>query len=452
MLGRVARASLVLVGFGVTLSNVALATPMRRTIYLNRNGGLYKAGAANDSGANITPLLPMGTRVIGPALLLDSEWQEVVQCVKDKFAPYSAKVTDVDPGTSAHLEIVFGNSTATEFFPPPDPMYEFYGVSPSPSCASGQPIDRAIGFVFTKQIQEALPTSYVKRMCEYGALLAGRSLTLDYEYDCTSVMSLREDCDPAVPRSFSTTAVPCGSTSARPCVCGGSAQSSRDGLNDTLGPFDDVPPTLTITEPADGATVQSGFVVKADADDETQLVKVEMWIDDVFATVDNFPKYELVAPANVAVGPHKIELRAVDNGDNTTTRTIMLTVQAECSTDAECSPFEKCTAGACLGDFGATCVMNTDCATGLCAEGPDGFVCTALCEGPDAITCPAGTVCQLAPGGGLDKCLPSEQGGCACKVGGGGGAGGRWAEWLAFAAMAAIGALGVRRRTSRDES
>jgi MYXO-CTERM domain-containing protein len=88
--------------------------------------------------------------------------------------------------------------------------------------------------------------------------------------------------------------------------------------------------------------------------------------------------------------------------------------------------------------------VNIECVGGLCAEGGDGMICTAVCEGAGAIECPAGTTCQMAPGGGLDKCLPAEGGGCGCRAGrGGAGAG------LGLGAALLALALAGMRRTRR---
>jgi hypothetical protein len=450
MLGRLGLGSAVFGVLIVTFSGVADATPMRRTIFLNRNGGVYKQSGTNDSSNNLASVV--GSETISqvqvpPAPLTDPEWDQVVQCMKDVYAPFSVVITDVDPGTADHIEVVVGDVVATQLNELSANPY--HGTAPLTSCSGGQPIDRAVTFVFAGQIKTALPGSYVKRICEYAALEAGIALTLEPEYDCASVMSYRDDCDPAAPRAFLATAS-CGDDKAESCRCGGTTQAAKTRLDEVLGPFDAVPPTISITEPADGATVGLGFVVKADAADETQLVKVELWIDGAYVSADNFPAWELPTPANLAPGAHTIELRAYDNGANVTAAMIAVTVESECTTDADCALLETCVGGACLGDFTAPCERNSDCATNLCAEGPDGNVCTAVCEGAGAATCPAGTTCQTAPGGGLDKCLANEESGCACRAGG--RAGGRAAATGAglLAALGfALAFAGSRRRGRR---
>ena len=46
------------------------------------------------------------------------------------------------------------------------------------------------------------------------------------------------------------------------------------------------------------------------------------------------------------------------------------------------------------GEFGSACVRNTECFSGYCVEGPDGYVCTRLCSE----TCPADYDCRGVAG------------------------------------------------------
>ena len=56
------------------------------------------------------------------------------------------------------------------------------------------------------------------------------------------------------------------------------------------------------------------------------------------------------------------------------------------------------------GQFGAPCAGNTDCFSGWCVEGPDGYICTKLCEE----NCPPGYDCKAVTGEGdvAFLCLP----------------------------------------------
>ena len=77
------------------------------TIYLNRNGGTYTPGEPNDSQTNVSSVPDQPVTI--PAWDVDdTSWNEVLSCVQDLFSPFGAVVTDADPGTNQHTEVVMG--------------------------------------------------------------------------------------------------------------------------------------------------------------------------------------------------------------------------------------------------------------------------------------------------------------------------------------------------------
>src|SRR5688500_9797486 len=97
----------------IGLASHAHALPKRRTIYLNKGGGVFYPGALNDSSANTSFLVQAGElsqTQIPPAPLTPTQWNELVQCVKDKYAPFSVEITDVDPENLDHIEVVIGGT------------------------------------------------------------------------------------------------------------------------------------------------------------------------------------------------------------------------------------------------------------------------------------------------------------------------------------------------------
>ena len=87
-------------------------------------------------------------------------------------------------------------------------------------------------------------------------------------------------------------------------------------------------PTVAITAPASGATVDASFTVSATAAD-TNLARVVLKVDGVeVATAPAAPAgtYELAA-AGVAPGAHMLEVIAIDLADLTTTSTLDITVR-----------------------------------------------------------------------------------------------------------------------------
>jgi len=67
------------------------------------------------------------------------------------------------------------------------------------------------------------------------------------------------------------------------------------------------------------------------------------------------------------------------------------------------------------GEFGAPCVSNTDCVSGFCVEGVEGFVCSTPC----LEECPEGWVCRVIMVGmdGVSLCVPLGANLCKpCKI------------------------------------
>jgi hypothetical protein len=75
------------------------------TVFLNRGGGMYTKGAADDARTNISSALDMN-RTIVAATTDDADWTAVKTCVTAKLALFGIAVTDVDPGQALHTEVV----------------------------------------------------------------------------------------------------------------------------------------------------------------------------------------------------------------------------------------------------------------------------------------------------------------------------------------------------------
>lgn len=86
-------------------------TPMckGKTVFLNRGGGTYVVGAKDNAVTNTSFVLDM-TRTLAAYPHGDASWAAVKACVTQALAPFKATVTDVDPGTSQHHEIVFSTT------------------------------------------------------------------------------------------------------------------------------------------------------------------------------------------------------------------------------------------------------------------------------------------------------------------------------------------------------
>lgn len=117
-----------------------------------------------------------------------------------------------------------------------------------------------------------------------------------------------------------------------------------------------------------------------------------------------------------------------------------------CVADEEC-PDEVCFQGRCIAPplgprgLGTACESGAECDSNTCAEGPDGTLCTELCNPDSAVACPSGFEClRIAGDGNSGACWPESEGGGCCDTGGGGGP----------AALLGLGALALLLRRRRD--
>jgi hypothetical protein len=90
---------------------------------------------------------------------------------------------------------------------------------------------------------------------------------------------------------------------------------------------DTAAPTVAFLQPTEGATVSGSVVVKADADDDTRVEKVDLWVDGVLRGIDRTAPYDLTwSTAGVSAGTHALELRAYDIDGRIAKRRITVTV------------------------------------------------------------------------------------------------------------------------------
>ena len=80
------------------------------TIFLNRcaNGCTIRPGQT-DSRTDTSSLV-RSTGVLTAFPGTDAQWTQVVNCVKDVFSLTGVNVTDVDPGTASHFEILIAGA------------------------------------------------------------------------------------------------------------------------------------------------------------------------------------------------------------------------------------------------------------------------------------------------------------------------------------------------------
>jgi uncharacterized protein (TIGR03382 family) len=127
-------------------------------------------------------------------------------------------------------------------------------------------------------------------------------------------------------------------------------------------PADNSPPTIMITSPQKGATVQAGFTITADANDDLGVLRVDFSIDGQVVGSATTPPYMFTSAA-LDVGSHTVEATAYDAVNHTSDSAMVTIIDPTCG-------------NSCTGD--QTCDMET----GMCVETDDGGCCST--SGKDA--------------------------------------------------------------------
>lgn len=195
----------------------ALAAPKHRVVYMNRHGGTFTPGDSN-SRTNRSSIVSYTSSI--PAWnVSEAGWLEVMDCMRELWAPFDVEITDIDPGDLPHIESVVAGR-------PQDVGMQsgIGGVSPF-DCGI---IETSIVFTFA----QVYGTNY-RNICETAAQEVAHSFGLDHEYMCSDPMTYLYGCGE---KSFQDVAAPCGEYSARACSCGGSTQNSVELLLAYNGP------------------------------------------------------------------------------------------------------------------------------------------------------------------------------------------------------------------------
>jgi hypothetical protein len=95
----------------------------------------------------------------------------------------------------------------------------------------------------------------------------------------------------------------------------------RFTVNRALQASDVTPPTVSIASPASGAVLTGTEQIDVDADDDTRVEKVDLWIDGQLRSIDLTAPYAFsLNTTTLANGAHTVEARAYDlDGRRTTT-------------------------------------------------------------------------------------------------------------------------------------
>jgi MYXO-CTERM domain-containing protein len=429
---------------GASHPEPAAGGAVTRVLYLNRcaPGNCELRPGDNDSRVNTSSLA--GQPLVIPAFTQSDEtWQRVVACVAKTYAWFDIAVTDVDPGPDTqHFEVMFGGTAGSllnDWIP-----WSAGGVSPGTCWV----IPNSITFVFD------VYGDNVESLCYVAAQESAHSLGLDHELLANDPLTYLAYTGH---RDFQDQWADCGEYEPRECWCGGSQQNSFEHIMGIFGPAPPTPPEVTILEPAAGASVPFGFDVSAEYVDTLDVVRADLLIDgEVVVTDDEAPlalRANQVALHGVAPGTHQVTVRGTDALGATGETTIPVVIGAPCASPAQCAAGETCVGGACVlgpgspGGLGEPCLVDTDCASGLCGDDGLDRGCYEECVlGTDM--CPTGFSCE-DKGHSTGVCWPDAAAGSYGYGGGGCATGSSPGGPLSLVLAGLLAAARRRRRRER---
>ena len=371
----------------------------------------------------------------------DAVWAQVMACVKDVFEPYNVNVTDVDPGTANHFEIMIAGAPGDLGM-----SSSIGGVAPgSGSCSSY--LNNALVFDFAKVWGSGTTcgAGCVEDICATAAQEIGHVWQrMDHVIEETDPMTYFNS---TTRKYFSKLSVQCGSDCVggvspsnqtctgggsnpqnHPCVCGGNTQNSHNVVTGLFGAGPGTPPTVTITAPKIGASVDPGFSVYSEATDNSgRVTRVELWVNGAMVSMLTAPPYVFNAPTNLMNGTHKVEVRAYDPHDFLGKANVDVIIGPPCEKPSDCSnATDTCVGGRCVpgsgapGGLGSPCTNNTECASGQCGSDGTNMYCVEQCL---VGQCPDGFGCDVPDGIDMGVCWPGfddGSGGCGCQSSRGG--------------------------------
>lgn len=371
-----------------------------RTVYLNKNGGMYTRAVSTDATTNrVNNQILQGTSgstFTIPALNTATfNWPAISACVKTHFMRYSILFVETEPTSGTYIEAVVGGTGQEAGFPP----NALFGIAAADNFCNVT--EQGIAFNFS-ETHKNVPRRD-EELCATIAHELGHLLALEHEQLPIDLLSYVLIANSNT-KAFVDQASGCGTspTMPDPCSCSGGTTNSHARLGQFIGlrGLEVVPPTINIDAPGASLRVPPTFEIVATATDDAMMGDVLALIDDVEIGNDLTAEgnvYKIMA-TNVPEGDHQLSVIARDAAGNTSRKDLAITVKKLAT--------------------GETCASNEICSGGICAQSLEGNFCTETCD-LKASTCPDDFECTEITAGS-SVCVASE-GGCGCSSSGGTG-------------------------------
>jgi uncharacterized protein (TIGR03382 family) len=470
------RGSLILVGLGV--STFASADPVvyrdvvhmtrpdaarpagpivpnTRTIFMNKcTGGCTVVSGTTDNRTDHSDIATSGTHVLTQFSQSQAVWNATMSCMNDMFAQFNVVITDVDPGSTPHMEIMVAGTASQLLGSGSQGILGIADVSCSQIGTCDSFLPNALVFAFAN---DPYYSNAPLEICATAAQEIAHTWALDHVVDASDPMTYNnyttmrhykdnQACGSDCQGGQSPFGLPCsgsGGNATHACMMNNQpTQNEIQTILGLFGPKDATPPTMSITSPENGAGVQAGFEVDVSCTSADGVQSVTVTLDGQDLPADTTAPYAVKTPSSLANGSHHITARCLAVNLADASQSIDVTVGAACHTSSDCpDQTDTCYNGACIpgsgamGGLGSPCTGNAQCASGMCASDGTQEVCVVPCD-VSKQACPSGFGCIMAGAGGV--CWPgADTGGGGCSSG---GAGGEIVAGLGFALLL------VRRR------
>lgn len=274
----------------------------RHVLYLNPDGASFTHAPVDDARLELSSLVPASGASVPPiegdgwgwgASFDRGDWAEILRCARVVFAPYRVEVTDVDPGTVPHLEVVVGGR-------PEDAGLPADRLGAARHDPSGGVVENGVAFVFSEAIGRDLDAICRTVAHEAGHLLGAGDVALEED-------AMGPELSP-------------GQTFSR--ADRGSAPRLLEVLGATESP-DLAPPEVRLVSPVERLTSFSEIRVVTSDD----VRKVEFYFDGRKVQTAGARPFEVDEPFSFGEGTHEIRAVATDGSGHVASDAI--TVRAE---------------------------------------------------------------------------------------------------------------------------
>ena len=310
-----------------------------RTIYLNKNGGVYNiTNGMTDASTNTANVIATGdntahANITIPPIDAVFNWPYIVACVKTQYKPYDVIITETEPTSGNYVEAVVGGDGSTNGFTPQDGIL---GVASADNFCGVT--EKGIAFSFAHN-----HIGIAKQNDELCATIAhevGHLLALEHEISTPDTMSYVPFAT-ADMKSFTMPSSHCGTDDQDQSTCSCDdhrwrrhVTSSAVRLTQFIGlrPIETVPPTLDVSAPGDNAKLPPSFSVVATATDDTAMDQVAVLLNgtNIGASTTPVGTTYTVPVTGVPEGSYTLEVQAIDLAGNITKKDLAVTVALGC--------------------------------------------------------------------------------------------------------------------------